>query len=202
MRRGVRMAAALSVMVLLFGASGLTHTGSKAAAQEPSVAPIELQTDDAEGSEGPRLEQFSVDPRDPPIQVGDVVPIHVVVDPGQPLDALQIHITADRQSTGMSRDAEIEPRPETAPGGPALQVGFWEPSEPGRYELSGHVHLGEQTLDLPLRTATVQPAAAQDADVQDGSSLQVGIAPGTVLWALVFMGLAYAAQRHQLDDEG
>lgn len=201
MRRGVRMAAALSVMALLFGASGLTQTGSKAAPPEPPSAPIELQTGDAEDSEASQLEQFSIDPRDPPIQAGDVVPIHVVVDPGQPVDILQLHVTADRKSTGMSRDAEIEPRPETAPGGPALQVGFWEPSEPGHYELSGHVHLGEQTLDLPTRTATVEPAAAQDTDVQDGSSLQVGIAPGTVLWALVFMGLAYAAQRHQLDDE-
>lgn len=140
----------------------------------------------------PTLERFTVDPRRTPIETGDHVPMHAVIEgaPGQ--DRARLHVVVDRSNSGPAPEAELEPAPvELGSGQPALIVAFWQPEEPGRYEIDGHVHAGDQRLDLPDRSAEVHQAA--DPQPVDGSTLSVGIAPGTVLWALVFVGLAVAA---------
>lgn len=184
MQRGARPAGALLVLLVL----AATSLGQPILEDEPVAGP--------DAPEAPGLERFEVDPPEQPVQTGQSIPVRAVLDPGNASGLARLHVRA----AGPPGVDELEPAPVPVGGEPALLVTFWEPDEPGRYVVTGHVHVGGHELVLPIREGRVWSADALDGQPVDGSTWSIGIAPGTVLWSLVFMGLAYASQRWMLDE--
>lgn len=144
-----------------------------------------------------RVQRFEVDPPEQPVETGDWVPIRAVIAPTASAKEARLHVRA----AGPDGVEELEPAPSTVRGEPVLLVTFWEPGEPGRYIVSGHVHIGDERVPLPIREGRVWSSQALDRQPVDPSTWAIGIAPGTVLWSLAFMGLAYASQRWLLDRD-
>lgn len=190
MQRRARVVGALLLILLAL----LPATASQIA------APSSPTGDPPPGSSGapgaPSVERFVVDPPHQPVATGDSVTIRAIVDPGDVTSLARLHVRA----AGPGGVEELEPAPVPVANSPALLVTFWEPREPGRYIVTGHVHLDGDELPLPVREGRVWSSQALDRQPVDPSTWQIGIAPGTVLWSLVFMGLAYASQRWMLDS--
>lgn len=179
----------------------LVLTPTLAAPVEPQPVDPSLMALSAPAGDAPRIDRFSIQTDGDRAVAGDVVPLHVVVADTGTAARAALHVTV----RGPDDRSDLEPLASQLHG-PAreLLVAFWEPEQAGRYELGGHVHVGKTVLELPDRTEHVEPATAfagEDAsDPLDPSTWAIGIAPGTVLWSLVFLGLAYASQRRRRRD--
>lgn len=194
MQRSLGPAAAVGIVFLLVSTSAPLVAQPVA----PELAePVTALANDPDGFE---ITTFEPVARDDTVRMGDTVPVHTVVESNGYQGPLALHV--EIQGPEGAKDLEPNPLPPR-PSGTALLVAFWTPRSEGPHLLEGHIHAGTDRIPLPPRAEIVEPSEAttQSQDSVDGSTWSVGIAPGTVLWSLMFMGLAFAATRHKLDHE-
>lgn len=154
----------------------LVHAGLLVA-----LAALAPAADASEAS--PAVDRVEVDPRLP--SEGGSVSVRVVVDGVLGHDRARLHVLVDH----ADGETELEPEPVPAGGDEVMLLAFWDAEEPGPFEVTGHVHVGDERVELPARDGLVRSGSP------DGSAPSVPhpLAPGTVLWATAFAGLALAA---------